>query len=245
MCSCLNNYGIEFFTPVGWIIHESWSDFAKEHSKKLNNILKENGEIKPFYPSAGNVLRFMECDVKKVRCVIVGMDPYCTNTNGIPDATGRAFELQNIDEWTTPTENKSLQNILKALYNSKHQEKPLKIIRSEIGKTFYIKNNIHDWFKFTIDNGVMWLNAALTVKPEAPGSHMDKWDSFMKDLIEYIQKQNKNVTWCLWGKAAQNRFKEIEVNKLQTVHPRNISFTREENPFKDGKLAGINFLQEG
>ncbi len=179
------------------------------------------------------------------------MDPYYTNTNGIPNATGRSFESQNINRWDEPTRNKSLQNILKALYNSKHSDakRTLKEIRDEIKQEkFYIENDIHKWFDDSVNNGVMWLNAALTVKENSPGSHMDYWTTFMEDLIKYIQKQNHNVAWCLWGKKAQNRFKSFKVDDrcklLQTVHPRNISFTKEGNPFNDAKLAGINFLLE-
>ncbi len=53
------------FEPVGWTIHESWANFAREHAETFNDIY-EKIKADNFYPSAGNVLRFMECDITKI-----------------------------------------------------------------------------------------------------------------------------------------------------------------------------------
>ncbi len=225
-------------------IDESWEKFFTEDIKKeLDDIEEKIGD--KFYPSKENVLRFAKTDFNNIKCVIVGMDPYPSDfiKNGIltPEATGRSFEVASLLDktWSAKFKQSSLRNMLKTVYfNETGNIESLEDIRCYIeNNTFDIKQP-RDWFNSLENQGVLFLNATLTVVPGKPDSHTKIWDGFMNELIKFIDK--KNVTWLLFGDKAQKRVLPFvdENHTICTVHPRIASFV-EENPF--GKVKNINW----
>ena len=115
-----------------------------------------------------------------------------------------------------------------------------------------IENNIFDiipyneWFTNLETQGVLFLNASLTVEAYCVGSHTNIWETFMNELIQYINKQN--VVWMLFGKDAEKRVKPLlqKDNYILTSHPRLDKFIY-ENPFgkvKDINWKGVNYTPQ-
>ncbi len=226
-------------------IDKSWNNFlTKDILDELNKIESEIGE--DFFPRKEEILRFMELDLTKIKYIIVGMEPYPSSyiKDGIlyPEATGRSFEVRSLldKSWKDKFKQSSLRNILKTIYYTETGEiKSLEEIRSLIeNKEFNIKNP-KEWFNYIESQGVMFLNATLTVKPGEVDTHTKIWDSFMKKLISYIE-ENSDCNWVLWGKPAQNRFIPIIKNDyITSCHPRLNDFIK-ENPLE--KMNGIKWV---
>lgn len=230
-------------------IDNSWNDFLTEEIKNELEII-EDKIGNNYFPKKEEVLRFLELDLNKIKYIIVGMEPYPSSfeNNGIivPEATGRSFEVRSLLDktWSDKFKQSSLRNILKTIYyNETGTIKKLEDIRKEIElKTFRIKNP-KDWFNDIESQGVMFLNATLTVEAYNVDSHRSIWDTFMIKLIKYIEK-NTDIKWVLWGKPAQERIiPYIDKNFIATCHPRLNDFVL-ENCFKqmnDIKWTG-NFI---
>ena len=228
-------------------IHDSWSNFwdnenNKEKVKEIFNKIREN-----YFPKKENIFRFMQNDLTQIKCIIIGMDPYpsCYEENGtcIPHATGRSFEVAGLKSWQD-TINPSLLNIIKALH---YDETRKKISIDETRKEcegFRLPDK--SWFDETEEQGVLWLNAALTVKQGQVGSHMEHWEKFMNEVFVYINQENPNALWCLWGKKAQKRvlnaIKIDETKCIYSSHPRFRKFIC-ENCFQTiTEKTGINWI---
>lgn len=223
--------------PKTW--HSSWNAFMTD------SIIEELKEIeskigKNIYPEEKNVLRFLNNDLNNVKCIIVGMDPYPSsfsiNGKEIPIATGRSFEVQNIENWQQKFKQSSLRNILKTIYyNKTGQKKSMEELRDMIEKKEFCIKQPKDWFDSLENQGVLFLNASLTVEPGKPDSHRKIWDKFMTKLIKYIS-QNKNIKWLLWGDKAKTRVLPIidESTAIISQHPRLDGFVK-ENCFKEIK----------
>jgi uracil-DNA glycosylase len=228
-------------------IHHSWNDFmSDEIISIIHEIENEIGiEIKDYFPRKENVLRFLETDLNNIKVVILGMEPYpswkVVNNSIIPEATGRSFEINSVSNWNEKFKQSSLRNILKAIYyNQTNKIIPLSQIRDEIESgTFNIKQP-KEWFDSLEKQGVLFLNATLTVKPNKVDTHTKIWDDFMNKLISYIS-QNQNITWFLWGDKAQKRaISLIQKGKIIcNCHPRLVEFVN-ENCFE--KIPDINWL---
>lgn len=230
-------------------LHESWYEFLDENViNKLNKIEKEIGNN--YYPSKENVLRFLYQDLNKVKYIIVGMDPYPTEYKKegktYPTATGRSFEVGNYNSWLDPTNNKSLTNILKAIYTATTDDEKatIKEIREKISTKEFDILKPNKLFDDLEQQGVLFLNYALTVKPNKPGSHINLWEDFMELLTKYILEKNPDVIWILWGKEANERLEKYLPfeNVLSNCHPRLNKFL-ENNTFKkmyDIRLKGQN-----
>lgn len=224
-----------------YIPENNWGFIDEEKIMQLEKIYNS---IESFYPKEENVLRFLNTDFANIKYIIVGMDPYPSsyeeNGNVFSQATGRSFEVASINSWNEKFKQSSLRNILKTIYyNDTGTIKSIEKIREEIiSKKFNILQP-HEWYDNLEKQGVVFLNATLTVEPGNPNSHVKLWDEFMHDLITYIDK-NSNAKWLLWGNDAKNRVFEL-VRKEQCIlscHPRLAQFV-EENCF--GKTDGINW----
>ena len=223
--------------PNQW--HPSWDAFMKQEIiNELNEIENKIGNpIENYFPDEKNVLRFLKQDCNHIKCIIVGMEPYPSNyeRNGIwlPQATGRSFEVDSIDSWLQKFKQSSLRNILKTIYLNETNEKlSLSDIRTKIeNKTFLIKEP-KDWFDSLEAQGVLFLNATLTVIPNKVDTHTKLWEHFMTSLIAYLDK--KDIIWFLWGDKARNRFEpNIHNGKIIiTCHPRLAQFV-DMNCFKE------------
>jgi uracil-DNA glycosylase len=176
-------------------------------------------------PLKENVFRFFRCKLNKTKYIILGMDPYPSTyeENGVkkPVATGRAFEVANIDKWTDKYKQISLSNIFKALcfykFNKLYSIFELRDLEKN-NKINFI--NIHNWFDTMEERGVIFLNATLTTISGKSGVHEKEWSEFMNELILFINNNSK-INWLIWGNVAYNRVKNIvsEDKIIYSCHP--------------------------
>lgn len=230
------------------IYNSSFENFIKnsEHFDKMQKFINS---CKGLCPNKKNVFRFLNCDLSKTKCIILGMDPYSStyNDNGIelPVATGRAFELANITYWTEPHKQLSLTQIFKTLAYLKFGKiYDINTLRSIINKECFKYLNIHDWFDEMEKEGVIFLNATLTTIVNKSGAHERIWKDFMDELLHYIVDKNKKIIWLIWGESARKRVDGIvdTNNIVYTCHPA----ARQNNTFiKDctfRKVENINWV---
>lgn len=228
-------------------VHDTFKSFLKS-SRYYKSMLDFVEKEKDIAPLKENVFRFLNFDLDKLKCIILGMDPYPStytlDGKDIPVATGRAFEVANVNKWTDHYRQTSLAVIFKTLYyfktgKSLDMEMLRKIDENEI-KYIYI----HDWFDNMESEGVMFLNASLTTKIGHPNSHNDIWSGFMDELIKYIVSYKNTIKWLIWGKNAYDRVSGLvhKNNIIYTCHPA----TRVNNTFISDccfkKVKGIDWF---
>lgn len=184
-------------------IHPSWEkiigeEFKKEYFEKLTQFVKKEYLSKTIYPEGKNIFRAFElCPFEDVKVVIIGQDPY----HGPKQANGLCFSVN--DEMLLPP---SLKNIYKEIETDLEVERPT-------------KGNLDNWAK----QGVLLLNATLTVRANTPGSHQNQgWEEFTNAVIKTISEKKENIVFLLWGKYAQNKGTIINSKKhhvLTAPHP--------------------------
>lgn len=222
--------------------HNSWDKFFNNPSFNVEQELLaiESKITNGYFPSSDNVLRFMKMDLSKVKYVIVGMEPYPSSyeIDGIiyPEANGRSFEVSSLKgkTWNSKFKQSSLRNILKTIYYNETGEKiDLAKLREKIENQSFVISNPSDWFDNVENQGVMWLNATLTVEPYNVDTHKKYWEFFMENVIRYMNEQNPNIKWVLWGNPAKERVLPlIEKDKaITSTHPRLVNFI-DENCFQ-------------
>ena len=184
------------------ILKDEWE---KPYYKALRNFLKKEYFTQKIYPEMNdifNALKFTSFEDTKV--VIIGQDPY----HGIGQAHGLCFSVK---KGVVPPP--SLKNIFKEL-------------ASDIGKEIPSHGELTDWAK----QGVLLLNAVLTVREGQPTSHAKMgWETFTDRVISELNKKETPVVFLLWGAYAQKKA-EIITNpihkKLVSVHPSPLSASR-------------------
>ena len=184
-------------------IEPSWQEalteeFEKPYFKNLTQTVKQAYLNEVIYPHSKDIFNaFSFCSFSKVKVVILGQDPY----HGTHQAHGLSFSVP--DGIKTPP---SLQNIYKEL-------------KSDIGKEISSSGNLEHWAK----QGVLLLNATLTVRAGVAGSHQGLgWETFTDTIIKTISDQKEHVVFILWGKYAQAKANLIDQNKhliLTAPHP--------------------------
>ncbi len=191
-------------------IEESWklrlsNEFQKSYFLKLTDFIRDEYRTKTIYPPGGLIFNaFNLCPFDRVKAVIIGQDPY----HGPGQAHGLCFSVKKGIEFPP-----SLLNIFKEI------ESDLGIIKPESG-------NLERWAK----QGVLLLNATLTVRAHQAGSHQRKgWEEFTDAVINILNVEKKNLVFFLWGAYAQQKGETIDVNKhlvLKSVHPSPLSASR-------------------
>jgi uracil-DNA glycosylase len=184
-------------------IHPSWEavlkdEFTKEYFEKLTQFVKQEYTKATVYPEGKNIFRAFElCPFDQVKVVILGQDPY----HGPKQANGLCFSVG--DGIPLPP---SLQNIYKE-------------IESDIGVKMPNKGNLDNWSR----QGVLLLNATLTVQANKPGSHQHQgWEEFTDAAIKAVSEKKEHIVFILWGKYAQEKGKIIDTQKhfiLKSPHP--------------------------
>ena len=184
-------------------IEPSWKralapEFQKDYFTQLTQFVKSEYQTHTVYPHPKNIFRaFNRCPLDNVKVVIIGQDPY----HGPGQANGLCFSVA--DNVRHPP---SLQNIFKEL-------------QQDIGKPIPQSGNLDHW----ADQGVLLLNATLTVKARQAGSHQKKgWEEFTDAVIKTISDQKQDLVFLLWGKYAQNKGQVIDDTKhliLKAPHP--------------------------
>ena len=153
----------------------------KEYFKTLINYINEEYKEKTIYPKKTEVFNaFKYTDYTNVKVVILGQDPY----HGTNQAEGLSFSVSN--EVIKPP---SLKNIFKEL-------------ESDLGIPFPEYNSLKPWAK----EGVLLLNAVLTVEEHKPASHANKgWETFTDEIIKILNKKEEPVVFILWGNYAREK----------------------------------------
>lgn len=191
-------------------IDSSWGNilnevFNKFYFKQLAEYVKKEYQETICYPKANQIFAaFNSCPFNEVKVVIIGQDPY----HGEGQANGLCFSVN--EGIVFPP---SLINIFKEL-------------ETDVLKPFPTNGDLEYWAK----QGVLLLNATLTVKQSLAGSHQNKgWETFTDEVIKIISDQKQNVVFLLWGGFAKKKGQKIDRAKhlvLETGHPSPLSANR-------------------
>ncbi len=191
-------------------IEASWKslladEFEKEYFIQLADFVRNEYKTQRIYPPAKLIFNaFDQCPFENLKIVILGQDPY----HGPGQAHGLCFSVNDGIDFPP-----SLRNIFKELKN-------------DVGKEIPKTGNLLPWAK----QGVLLLNATLTVRANQAGSHQNKgWEIFTDTVIHKINEQKENVAFILWGNYAISKGKFIDQSKhlvLTSVHPSPLSASR-------------------
>ena len=191
-------------------IAASWKErlsdeFDKPYFSELIGFIKDEYRISKVYPSGKEIFRaFDACNFNDLKVVIIGQDPY----HGPGQANGLCFSVAR-DVKMPP----SLVNIFKE-------------ISKDLGKPVPEHGDLGRW----ADQGVLLLNATLTVRASSPGSHQNKgWEEFTDAVIKKISEEKQHVVFLLWGAYAQKKGEIIDRSKhlvLMSPHPSPFSADR-------------------
>lgn len=173
-------------------------EYKKEYFVNLIDFLKKEYKEKTIYPKQNEIFNaFRYTSYDDVKVVIIGQDPY----HGPKQAEGLSFSVSN-DVLKPP----SLHNIFKEL-------------QSDLGIPFPEHNSLIPWAR----EGVLLLNAVLTVEEHKPASHSKiGWEMFTDHVIEILNKREKPIVFILWGAFARSK-KALITNPnhyiIESAHP--------------------------
>jgi len=191
-------------------IADSWkillqSEFQKPYFKQLRSFVAEEYVNNDCYPKEEQIFEaFKLCDFNNLKVVIIGQDPY----HGARQAHGLCFSVN--EGIAHPP---SLKNIFKE-------------IQTDLDIQYPESGNLERWAK----QGVLLLNATLTVKAHNAGSHQKQgWEEFTDAVISLISERKENVVFLLWGGFAKKKGLKIDTSKhcvLTCGHPSPLSANR-------------------
>lgn len=191
-------------------IEESWKraltdEFGKAYFKDLTQFVRDEYLKRTVYPSPKDMFRAFDlCPFDKAKVVIIGQDPY----HGPKQANGLSFAVH--EGMRLPP---SLQNIFKEIAND------LGLGRAAGTDTGQANGDLSRWAK----QGVLLLNATLTVRANTPGSHQKKgWEEFTDAAIKALSDQREHLVFILWGNYAKQKGSIIDRTKhlvLESAHP--------------------------
>jgi uracil-DNA glycosylase len=180
-------------------------EFKKDYFIKLTEFVHNEYKTQTVFPPGKLIFNaFDQCPFNQLKVVILGQDPY----HGPGQAHGLCFSVNDGIKFPP-----SLRNIFKEL-------------NQDVGKPIPETGNLTEWAK----QGVLLINATLTVRAHEAGSHQKKgWEQFTDAVIEKISAEKENVVFLLWGNYAIGKSKFIDQNKhlvLTSVHPSPLSASR-------------------
>ena len=191
-------------------IEQSWKEqlreeFDKDYFSQLTTFIRQEYKTTMVYPPGSCMFNaFDHCPFDKVKVVILGQDPY----HEPGQAHGLCFSVQD----GTPFPP-SLVNIFKEIQN-------------DLGKPIPTSGNLLRW----ADQGVLLLNATLTVRAHQAGSHQNKgWETFTDAVIQKLATQKSHIVYILWGAYAQKKGAIIDTQHnlvLKSAHPSPLSAYR-------------------
>ncbi|MGB5941469.1 MAG: uracil-DNA glycosylase [Leeuwenhoekiella sp.] len=191
-------------------IHPSWKavlkeEFEKPYFEELIQFVREEYQEHRCFPKGSQIFNaFEKCPFDQIKVVIIGQDPY----HGPGQANGLCFSVN--DGIVIPP---SLVNIFKEL-------------ESDLGLPVPKTGNLERW----AEQGVLLLNATLTVRAHQAGSHQGKgWEQFTNKVIEKISQQQTDIVFLLWGGYAKKKAALIDSSKhliLTSGHPSPLSANR-------------------
>lgn len=192
------------------IIDESWKsylqdEFNKPYFKQLTQFVKQEYENHICFPKGKHIFSAFDfCKFNNLKVVIIGQDPY----HGVGQANGLCFSVNEGIKHPP-----SLINIFKE-------------IESDLNIPYPKSGNLERW----AEQGVLLLNATLTVRAHQAGSHQNKgWETFTDAVIQTISMHKENVVFLLWGGFAKKKAKLIDASKhhiLTSGHPSPLSANR-------------------
>ena len=180
-------------------------EFEKDYFVKLTDFVRQEYRQATVYPSGPNIFNaFAHCPFDRVKVVIIGQDPY----HEPGQAHGLCFSVQD----GTPFPP-SLQNIFKE-------------ITDDLGRPRPTSGDLTRW----ADQGVLLLNATLTVRAHRAGSHQgDGWETFTDAAIRCLNAERQHLVYMLWGAYAQKKGASIDTSRnlvLTSPHPSPLSAHR-------------------
>jgi uracil-DNA glycosylase len=191
-------------------IDDTWKsklkeEFNKEYFIRLADFVREEYRVNSIYPPASLIFNaFNLCSFESTKAVIIGQDPY----HGPGQAHGLCFSVRDGVDFPP-----SLNNIFKETELDLGYKKP-------------VSGNLERWAR----QGVLLLNATLTVRAHQAGSHQRKgWEEFTDAVITAINNEKQNIVFFLWGAYAQKKGETIDRSRhliLESVHPSPLSASR-------------------
>lgn len=191
-------------------IEQSWKEqlhdeFEKPYFKQLTDFVRTEYQSQKIFPPAKLIFNaFDQCPFDQVKVVILGQDPY----HGPGQAHGLCFSVNDGVEFPP-----SLRNIFKE-------------INSDTGAPLPASGNLTRWAQ----QGVLLLNATLTVRAHTAGSHQKRgWEQFTDSVIRLVSDRLEHVVFILWGNYAISKSEFINPEKhliLKSVHPSPLSASR-------------------
>lgn len=180
-------------------------EFTKPYFQQLAEFVRTEYKTQTIYPRGGDIFKaFDRCSFDNVKVVIIGQDPY----HGPGQANGLCFSVA--DGVRMPP---SLKNIFKEIHD-------------DLGKPIPASGDLERWAR----QGVLLLNATLTVRANTPGSHQNRgWETFTDAVIQRISDEKEGVVFLLWGAYAQRKGEIIDRDKhlvLMSAHPSPFSADR-------------------
>jgi uracil-DNA glycosylase len=189
---------------------ESWKqhlrpEFEKPYFQQLIDFVKTEYQTHTVYPPGKEIFRAFDlCPLEQTRVVIIGQDPY----HGPGQANGLCFSVREGIAFPP-----SLLNIFKE-------------IKADLGKPIPGSGSLERWAQ----QGVLLLNATLTVRASTPGSHQNKgWELFTDEVIRFVSANCSHVVFMLWGAYAQKKGAIIDGARhlvLSSPHPSPFSADR-------------------
>jgi uracil-DNA glycosylase len=219
-------------------IEESWKqvlqdEFESPYFQALTDFIREEKKKYTIYPPGPLIFNaFDHTPFNRVKVVILGQDPY----HGPGQAHGLCFSVPEGIAFPP-----SLVNIFKE-------------IESDIGIPMPHSGNLTSW----ANQGVLLVNAILTVRADTPASHQTKgWETFTDAVIRTLSERRKNLVFILWGNYAQAKEKLIDTDRhiiLKAAHPSPLSayrgffgcrhFSRVNEIMREQGLKEINWRLE-
>lgn len=196
--------------PLDIKMEPSWKEkmtreFEKPYFQQLTAFVKSEYQAQTVYPPGKEIFRaFDQCPFQDVKVVIIGQDPY----HGHGQANGLCFSVREGQRMPP-----SLINIFKEL-------------KADLNKPIPVSGELERWAK----QGVLLLNATLTVRASSPGSHQNKgWEAFTDSVIKTLSDEKENLVFVLWGAYAQKKGEVIDRAKhhvIMSPHPSPFSADR-------------------
>ena len=180
-------------------------EFDKPYFKSLTDFVTQEYSTNTCFPPEEEIFSaFDHCPFNNVKVVIIGQDPY----HGEGQANGLCFSVQN-----GIAHPPSLKNIFKE-------------IETDLGIQTPVSGNLDRWSA----QGILLLNATLTVRAHEAGSHQKKgWEQFTDVVIDTLSRKRENIIFLLWGGFAKKKGKKIDASKhfiLLSGHPSPLSANR-------------------
>lgn len=174
------------------------TEFDKEYFKKLSDFVRRQYAAHTVFPNPKNIFRAFDlCPFEETKVVILGQDPY----HGEGQANGLCFAV-NAGVRPPP----SLQNIFKEM-------------EKDLGHLVNHDSDLSRW----ATQGVLLLNATLTVRAATPGSHQNHgWEEFTDAVVQKLNTEKHNLVFILWGNYAKQKGAHIDRSRhlvLESAHP--------------------------